>query len=95
MSTPMTSEVEVRRIVRRWQELEPAADSAAADRVRAFAQQLADATHRSHGDEPVPLPDLGPAVLIDQLRVTVHDAQQIGDEVDLAAGLTELRRTIG
>lgn len=42
------------------------------------------------------VPDLGPAVLMDQLRVMTYDALAAGLDPDLmAARLGELRRAIG
>ncbi len=61
----------------------------------AQAQQLADevATHR--GMPLCRLPDLGPAVLMDQLQVVVYDyrAESL-DAADLARRLVELRRSL-
>lgn len=42
--------------------------------VRAGAQQLADDVADTEGRERVDVPDLGPAVVMDQLTVVVHDA---------------------
>ena len=78
---------ELERVVRRWREL-PADRALAASRdVRELVQDLADVTAAQ------PVPELGPAVLLDQLRVLVWDAASAGVP-DLAARLAELRRTL-
>ncbi|KRE43923.1 hypothetical protein [Knoellia sp. Soil729] len=78
---------ELERVVRRWREL-PADRALAASRdVRELVQDLADATAAQ------PVPELGSAVLLDQLRVLVWDAASAGVP-DLAARLAELRRTL-
>ncbi|KGN37563.1 hypothetical protein [Knoellia subterranea] len=78
---------ELERVVRRWREL-PVDHALAASRdVRELVQNLANAT----AGESVP--DLGPAVLIDQLRVLVWDAASAGVP-DLADSLADLRRAL-
>ncbi len=39
-----------------------------------MVQQLADSTAEAEGRACVPVPDRGPAVVMDQLAVMVHDA---------------------
>lgn len=64
--------------------------------MRDVTQALADESARACGLSVRAVPDLGPAVLIDQLRVMTYDARQAGLDPDLlAARLGELRRTIG
>lgn len=61
----------------------------------AHAQELADRVAGHRGMPPQRLPDLGPAVLMDQLRVVVYDYRTEGlDSVDLARQLVELRRSL-
>ncbi|KGN40195.1 hypothetical protein [Knoellia aerolata] len=78
---------ELERVVRRWRELPVDHALAASGAVRDVVQDLADATARQ------PVPELGPAVLIDQLRVLVWDAASAGVP-ELAARLGELRRRL-
>jgi hypothetical protein len=42
-----------------------------------------------------PVPDLGPAVAMDQLTVVVYDASEAGPPADLVARLVTLRRALG
>jgi len=84
---------ELTRLGERWQQLPLAQALSAAPRVRAFAQSLADEAAARSGMPSTPLPDLGPAVALDQLRVTVWDALVCGvAKVRLAERLGELRR---
>lgn len=85
--------VELERVVRRWQQLPLdralRASGAFADVVQTLADEVAQAQRRPS----VPVPDLGPAVLPDQLRVMIYDWRAAGlDEATLAARLTDLRR---
>jgi len=41
-----------------------------------------------------PVPDLGPAVLMDQLTVLVYDACESGGQEDLTARLATVRRSL-
>ncbi len=88
-------------MVRRWQQLPLDHALRASGGVRARAQALADETavaegHAAGTDGGAPgIPDLGPATALDQLRVTVYDAQQAGLDAGLAARLTALLRAIG
>ncbi|KGN33006.1 hypothetical protein N802_15600 [Knoellia sinensis KCTC 19936] len=78
---------ELERVVRRWRELPADRALAASGAVQEVVRDLADATAGQ------PVPDLGVAVLIDQLRVLVWDAASAGVP-DLADRLAELRRTL-
>lgn len=78
---------ELERVVRRWRELPADHALAASGDVRELVQNLANAT----AGESVP--DLGPSVLIDQLRVLVWDAASAGVP-DLADSLADLRRRL-
>ena len=64
--------------------------------VRALGQALADAVATAEGRPQVPVPDLGPAVVMDQLAVLAYDWRLAGlDEAQLGAQLRDLRRTLG
>ena len=78
---------ELERVVRRWRELPADRALAASPAVREVVQDLADATAGRL------VPELGPAVLIDQLRVLVWDAASAGVP-ELADRLADLRRTL-
>ena len=78
---------ELERVVRRWRELPAEHALAASPAVREVVQDLADLTAGQ------PVPDLGPGVLIDQLRVLVWDAASAG-VAELSARLAELRRSL-
>ncbi len=78
---------ELERVVRRWRELPADRALAASGVVREVVQDLADVTAGQ------PVPDLGPAVLIDQLRVLVWDAASAGVP-ELTDRLAELRRSL-
>ncbi|WP_151524942.1 hypothetical protein [Serinicoccus kebangsaanensis] len=86
---------EVERVARRWEQLPLDRALGAYPRVRALVQELADETADAVEQTPEPVPDLGPAVVMDQLRVMVFDAQQAGLPADdLAARVTRLRRSL-
>lgn len=78
---------ELERVVRRWRELPADRALAASGAVRELVQDLAAVTAKQ------PVPELGPVVLIDQLRVLVWDAAS-ADVPDLTERLAELRRTL-
>ena len=84
---------ELERVVRRWQQLPLDHALPAVPGVRRTVQTLADAVSDAEGMPRDLVPDLGPAVLMDQLRVMVYDWQQAGLPTDdLADRLTSLRR---
>lgn len=86
---------ELERVARRWQQLPLDHALAHVPAVRALVQQLADEVAAAQGLPATPVPDLGPVVLIDQLRVMVHDHASAGlDPVPLAGRLTGLRRSL-
>lgn len=86
---------ELERVARRWQQLPLDRALPAVPAVREVVQSLADETGAATGLAPTAVPDLGPAVLMDQLRVMVHDWRAAGlPEDELAACLTALRRTL-
>ncbi|QIM21683.1 hypothetical protein G7075_12035 [Phycicoccus sp. HDW14] len=88
---PEAARGELERIRRRWSELPLARAEAAAPAVREVVEALAA---RTAPDTPVP--DLGPAALVDQLAVVVWDACATGavDGPALTEQLTALRRAL-
>ncbi len=87
---------ELERVVRRWQQLPLDHALSVSPAVHDLVQSLADQVADAEGMTPTPVPDLGPAVLMDQLRVMVYDHDHAGlDPAAVAGGLTALRRTIG
>jgi hypothetical protein len=89
------AELELERVVRRWQQLPLDHALRAVPDVASMVQQLADAVSDAEGLPRDPVPDLGPAVLMDQLRVMAYDWQQAGLPMgDLADRLTTLRRSL-
>ena len=94
-SDPDVAGTELERVVRRWQQLPLDHALRAVPGVREVVQGLADETARACGLPLFPVPDLGPAVLPDQLRVMVHDWRAAAlPEEDLAQRLTALRRSL-
>ena len=92
---PDLAGTELERVVRRWQQLPLDHALPAVPGVAGGVQALADAVADAQGVPRAPVPDLGPAVLMDQLRVMVYDWRAAGlDEDDLADRLTELRRAL-
>ena len=75
---------ELRRVVRRWQQLPLDHALSCMPAVRGL---LADLT-----DDAVP--DLGPAVVMDQLTVLLYDTCQAGQPDGLEARLADLRRAL-
>ena len=85
--SPVPREVtdELDRLVRRWHQLPLDRAVAAFPDVRAVVLELA-------GED---VPDHGPAVVMDQLRVMVHDAcSGANAPTDLADQLADLRRRL-
>ena len=86
---------ELERVVRRWQQLPLDRALPAVPAVSGVVQALADAVADAQGVQRAPVPDLGPAVLVDQLRVMVYDWRAAGlDDEVLAQHLTALRRSL-
>ncbi|MBB2894609.1 hypothetical protein [Flexivirga oryzae] len=85
---------ELRRVHRRWRELPEAVAAENASLLRDLAQHLADATRAATGREPLGIPDLGTAALLDQLTVMVYDARRAGLDEQVLPGLTRLRRSL-
>lgn len=87
--------VELERVVRRWHQLPLDRALSAVPGVASVVQQLADRLSDAEGMPRDPVPDLGPAVLMDQLRVMAYDWHQAGlPSADLADRLRVLRRTL-
>ena len=86
---------ELERVARRWQQLPLGHALRACPQVREVVQRLADEAADLTGVSPRPVPDLGPAVLMDQLRVMLYDhAVAGGDPALRAQRLTDLRRAL-
>lgn len=86
---------ELERVARRWQQLPLDRAEGAYHGVLGVVQELADAVSTTTGMEPETVPDLGPGVVIDQLRVMVYDWRQAGmPAAELAARLSALRRAL-
>lgn len=84
---------ELTRVARRWQQLPLGHALSHAPAVHAAVQELADRVAVVTGMAVQPVPDLGPAVVIDQLRVMAHDHRAAGlPEEDLLEALVRLRR---
>lgn len=82
---------ELRRVTDRWRAL-PLAD---AERRTATVRTLLDGLAASTAPDAGPVPDLGPAVLPDQLAVLIQDAAAAGEDPDvLEARLAALRRAL-
>ncbi len=95
-----TVAAELERVVRRWHQLPLDHALSAASSVHTLVQEVADEVARADGLPAEPVPDLGPAALMDQLRVMVHDHARAGlaheqESVSTLAGrLTALRRAL-
>ena len=100
LRSPVPQEVatELQRVVDRWRQLPLDHALSYAGRVHALVQSLADAVAMADGMRdgvPVPsVPDLGPATLMDQLTVLVHDASAAAVTPTLAEDLANLRREL-
>ncbi len=58
-------------------------------------QRIADEVATARGWPPRPVPDLGPAVLMDQLQVMLFDHADAGmDPTPVAESMTALRRSL-
>ena len=88
--SPVPDEVstELRRVVQRWQQLPLDHASSCLPLVRTLLADLVDVA------DAAPVPDLGPAVVMDQLTVLVYDACAGGRGDGLAARLADLRRAL-
>jgi hypothetical protein len=87
-----SAQVELGRLVERWRQLPLDQALSRTPAVRPVVQQLADAVADVEGRPRVPVPDLGPGVVMDQLTVMVSDAAEAG--LDPSAALRDLRRAL-
>ena len=73
--SPVPQEVatELQRVVQRWRQLPLDRALSYSGRVRALVQSLADEVAEATGERASVVPDCGPATLMDQLTVMVHD----------------------
>jgi len=92
--TPQEVSDELRRVAERWQQLPLGHALSRLGMVRDLVQDLADRVAVSRGRASVPVPDLGPAVVMDQLAVMVWDASAAGVGADLPERLASLRRAL-
>jgi hypothetical protein len=81
---PQEVAAELRRVVLRWQQLPLEDATSAVPQVRRVFGELGGAA----------VPDLGPAVVMDQLTVLVYDACDSGRVDGLGARLAELRHEL-
>ena len=81
---PQAVSAELRRVTERWRQLPLAQAQARMPLVRALLDDLAGASG--------PVPDLGPAVVADQLVVLVHDRCAAGPPEGLEEQLAAVRR---
>jgi hypothetical protein len=90
-TSPVPQEVstELERVARRWRELPLDGALTRVPAVRALVDDLAAADRPGAG-----VPDLGPAVLVDQLTVLVFDACAAGRAEGLGSRLADLRRAL-
>jgi hypothetical protein len=90
--SPIPPEVsdELRRVVGRWQQLPLDHALSRMPSAGALVQALADRVAAARGLSPQPVPDLGPAVVMDQLSVMVFDLFRVAPGTDPAGVLAEL-----
>lgn len=86
--------IELQRIRRRWRGLPEPVARESASLMRDLAQQLADDVRGLAGEEPLVIPDLGEAALVDQLTVMAYDACRAGLQETVLTGLIALRRSL-
>jgi hypothetical protein len=99
VGSPIPHEVsdELRRVVERWHQLPLDHALSRMPSVAVLVQSLADRVAGARGVEPRQVPDLGPAVVMDQLTVMVHDlftAQPGTDPAAVAEELAGIRRAL-
>ena len=98
--SPLPQEVstELRRVVQRWRQLPLDHALSYAGRVRALVQSLAERVAEANAVPASVVPDCGPATLMDQLTVLVHDASAAAVTTTrtstLAQDLANLRREL-
>lgn len=91
---PQPARTELRRVADRWRALPLDQARQRSAVMHGAAQQLADAVALRRGEASVPVPDLGPAVVLDQLAVMAFDAAQAGLAERLAEDLASVRRAL-
>lgn len=93
MTDPVSpaARIELRRLAGRWHQLPLVQASPHVQIVRELAQRYADRAAGESGLPPRPLPDLGPAVVIDQLTVTVYDLYRLVPETASRGDATDQR----
>jgi len=99
MGSPVPQEVleELQRVVGRWHQLPLDHAFSRMPHVRLVVQQLAALGARLGGRPAQPVPELGPAAVMNQLTVMVHDvfaAQPDADPAPVADALVALRRSL-
>lgn len=104
---PPTARIELGRLSGRWHQLPLGQALPHVGAVRALAQRYADRAASRTGSPSRALPELGPAVVMDQLAVTVYDLSLLdadpcgparerpGGVPELAEELAALRRRLG
>lgn len=92
--TPHEVSDELRRVVGRWHQLPLDHALSRMPSVRVLVQSLADRVAAARGVPALAVPDLGPAVVMDQLAVMVHDVLAAGADADLEHRLADLRRAL-
>jgi hypothetical protein len=85
-------------VVERWRQLPLDHALSCAGEVRALVQALADSVNAANGFRASVVPDCGPATVMDQLTVLVHEASEAavtsGRTSTLAEDLAGLRREL-
>jgi hypothetical protein len=94
--SPVPPEVstELWRVVERWRQLPLDHALSCAGCVRALVQALAERVADATGVPASVVPDCGPATLMDQLTVLVHEASDAAVTSTLAEDLASLRREL-
>ena len=95
--TPQEVSDELRRVVERWHQLPLDHALSRMPSVRVIVQSLADRAARARGVAPLPVPDLGPAAVMDQLSVMVFDlfrTEPGADPAVVAADLAGIRHSL-
>ncbi len=92
--------VELKRVVERWHQLPLDRALPCVPVVLEAVQRLADraAVAGGHPEGAPPVPDLGPAVVMDQLAVVVHDVCALSprrEDADVAGLLAGIRHAVG
>src|SRR5829696_7589413 len=86
--TPREVSDELRRVVERWHQLPLDHAISRMPSVRVLVQSLADRSAGDRNPAGQPVPDLGPAVVMDQLAVMLYDLFQVRPGTD-PAGVTD------